>query len=215
MEDIEIDHELFSVPHKHVLSVENSFLSASHPRIFEQLDSWNSLVLAMIYEDGQGTESEWWPYLNILPTDFDTLIYWSPEELAELQGSAVLGKIGKETAEASFTRILLPIVQKYWDQFAAHAEIFHGPHAAKRLIELAHRMATLIMAYGFDLENEPSSENDEEEEEGGSSQQAYELNKGMVPMADMFNADGDLNNVFQSSSPTLQPLTLQGTSFTE
>lgn len=43
-------------------------------------------------------------------------------------------------------------------------------------------MATLIMAYEFDIEGESSSEEDEdedEEEEGdGSSQSAYELNKG-------------------------------------
>ena len=193
VEDIEDDHELFSVPHKDVLSVENSFLNASHPEIFKQLDSWNSLVLTMIYEDGQGIESGWWPYLNILPTDFDTLIYWTPEELAELQGSAVLAKIGKETAESSFIKILLPLVQKHWELFAAHAETFHGTNAKKRLVELAHRMATLIMACGFDLESEPLSEG--EEEECGSSQQAYELNKGMVPLADMFNADGNLNNV--------------------
>lgn len=58
-------------------------------------------------------------------------------------------------------------------------------------------MATLIMAYSFDLEAESStSEEDEtEDEEDGSSQSAYELNKGMIPLADLFNADGDLNNV--------------------
>lgn len=206
MEDIEIDEELFSVPHRDVLSVENSSLYASHPGIFEHLDSWNSLVLTMMYEDGQGVDSAWWPYLNILPTEFDTLMYWSPGELAELQGSAVLDKIGKRTAETSFIEILFPIVQKHWELFAAHAQAFHGTNAGKRLVEIAHRMATLIMAYGFDLENEPSSEQGEEEveeeEEGGSSQQAYELNKGMVPLADMFNADGDLNNVGISSSST-------------
>lgn len=50
------------------------------------------------------------------------------------------------------------------------------------------------MAYGFDLEEEPSSSSEEEELEG-SSQATYEINKGMVPLADLFNANGDLNNV--------------------
>lgn len=50
-------------------------------------------------------------------------------------------------------------------------------------------MATLIMAYGFDIGKEISSqEEDEEEEADGSSQSAYEVNKGIVPLADLFNA---------------------------
>lgn len=148
----------------------------------------------MIHEDGQGQDSRWWPYLQILPTNFDTLIYWSPSELAELEGSAVLDKIGKDDADASFTKFLLPIVQQDPDLFGRYSKNFGGNDAKAVLLELAHRMATLIMAYGFDLETEtPSS--DEEEEMDGSSQSAYELNKGMVPLADLFNADGDMNNV--------------------
>ena len=195
VDDIEDHEKLFSIPLKDVLSVENSFLHGLRPDIFQHLDSWNSLVLTMIYEDGQRLESDWWPYLSILPTAFNTLIYWSSAELAELQGSAVVDKIGKEAAEESFVKILLPILQKDWEMFGVHAGAFQGASAADTLINLAHRMATLIMAYGFDLEQEPPSEEEEEEEEGGSSQSAYELNKGMVPLADMFNADGDLNNV--------------------
>lgn len=148
----------------------------------------------MIYEDGRGHDSMWWPYLKILPHHFDTLIYWSPSELAQLQGSAVLDKIGKEAAGKVFQNTLLPIVQAKSSLFGQHCQKFCGPDAAKTLLDLAHRMATLIMAYGFDLENEPPSEEDEEEE-GGSSQSAYELHKGMIPLADMFNADGDFNNV--------------------
>ena len=150
----------------------------------------------MIHEISRGEDSKWFPYLQILPSDFDTLIYWSPPELAELEGSAVLDKIGKKEADAAFTKILLPIVQQDPGLFGCFARDFSGPKAKTILLELAHRMATLIMAYGFDLEAESSSSSsDEEEEMDGSSQSAYELNKGMVPLADLFNADGDLNNV--------------------
>ena len=50
------------------------------------------------------------------------------------------------------------------------------------------------MAYGFDLEAESSSSGEEDESER-SYQSAFELNKAMIPFADLFNADGDLNNV--------------------
>ena len=127
-------------------------------------------------------------------TDFDymiqTLIYWSSSELAELEGSAVLNKIKKEDGDQSFKRSLLPIVLQQPELFGRHAHAFRGSDAYTVLLELAHRMASLIMAYGFDIEKETSSEEeeDDEEEADGSSQSAYELNKGMVPLADLFNA---------------------------
>ena len=192
--EIEEDEELFSISQSDLLTVQNSTLQQVRPALLERLDAWNSLVLCMIYEDGLGEESRWWPYLQVLPKEFDTLIYWSPSELAELQGSAVLTKIGKDEADASFKKILLPIVREEPDIFGRYSEDFGGNNAEDTLLSLAHRMATLIMAYGFDLEAEDSSSS-EEEEMDGSSQSAYELNKGMVPLADLFNADGHLNNV--------------------
>ena len=197
VENIEEDEELFSIAHSVVLTVQNSSLQSVKPAMLEHLDAWNSLVLVMIYEDGLETKSKWWPYLNILPREFDTLIYWSPEELAELQGSAVLDKIGKKDADMSFKKSLLPVVTRDAELFGRHAQAFAGSNAELALLELAHRTATIIMAYGFDLESGSTSSSECGEEDGadGSSQCAYELNKGMVPLADLFNADGDLNNV--------------------
>lgn len=149
----------------------------------------------MIYEDGLGQQSRWWPYLQLLPTHFDTLIYWSPSELRELEGSAVLDKVGKDGADTSFKKILLPIIQRHPDIFGHYSQVFNSHNAETTLLQVAHRMATLIMAYGFDLEAEPTSSDDDNDEMDGSSQAAYEFNKGMVPLADLFNADGCLNNV--------------------
>ena len=100
----------------------------------------------------------------------------------------MLSKIKKEDADQSFKRSLLPIVQQQPELFGRHAQSFRGAGAYTILLDLAHRMASLIMAYGFDIEREMYSEEDEEEEADGSSQSAYELNKGMVPFADLFNA---------------------------
>ncbi|KAF6223485.1 hypothetical protein HO133_000328 [Letharia lupina] len=97
VEDVEEDEELFRIAQSDVLTVQNSSLQKVKPHLLERLDPWNSLVLVMIYEDGLGKESKWWNYLQLLPTNFDTLIYWSLSELAELEGSAVLNKIKKMT----------------------------------------------------------------------------------------------------------------------
>lgn len=149
-----------------------------------------SLILTMIYEDGQGERSKWWQYFKILPREFDTLMYWSPTELAELQASSVTKKVGKDDANLAFVQYLLPVVKDHTELFGEHSSIFRGPKAEEALLEIAHRMGTLIMAYAFDLENEA-----EEEGYDGDESSLNGLNKAMVPLADIFNADGELMNV--------------------
>ena len=43
----------------------------------------------MMYEEAHGEASPWCGYLRDLPTDFDTLIYWSEEELAMLEACSI------------------------------------------------------------------------------------------------------------------------------
>ena len=49
------------------------------------------------------------------------------------------------------------------------------------------------MAYGFDLESGLSSSSEAEEEAEEDEENLTQ--KAMIPFADLFNADGDLNNV--------------------
>ena len=162
------------------------------PQELQDLDEWLSLVLVLIYEYGQGEKSAWRHYLDILPTQFDTLAFWTPQELEELQGSAVLKKIGTREADKAFKTQLLPIVKAHPDVFGVYAYAFNGPDAESVLLGLAHRMATLVMAYAFDLEAEQFGAGSEE-----TDSQDYSLPKGMVPLADLLNADGERNNVSQ------------------
>ncbi len=145
----------------------------------------------MIYEASQGAESKWWPYLRLFPSEFDTLMYWSSAELAELQGSLVIEKIGKDDADQSFVEVLLPIVKYHARLFGKFTSIFESLHAKEKLLELAHRMATLIMAYAFDIVEDDESD----EGYGEDSSTLLDLPKAMVPLADVFNADGEMMNV--------------------
>ncbi|KAL9129133.1 MAG: hypothetical protein Q9217_002343 [Psora testacea] len=203
--DIEKDEELFTLPLSDVLTTENSALNSTLQGKLSRLQTWDALVLTMIYEDGRGKDSTWWPYLSILPTEFDTLIYWSTSELAELQGSAVVGKIGKDEADEHFRNDLFPIVQTDPTLFGRHAKAFTGSNAEADFVRLGHRMATLILAYGFDLEPVISSEDDEEENEDANL--PVDLEKGMVPLADLLNADGDLNNAHLVQNETSMTMT--------
>lgn len=40
-----------------------------------------------------GIQMKWGPYLRTLPTTFDTPMFWSAEELEELQGTAVVCRL--------------------------------------------------------------------------------------------------------------------------
>lgn len=189
-ENIEKDEELFSLSLSNVLTVANSDLPSQIPTEFEALDQWTSLVLVMIYETGRKENSRWWAYLNVLPKNFDTLMYWSPSELAELQGSAVLSKICKDEASSAFIERLLPVVRRHPGLFGDYASTFSGQNAESGLLDIAHRMATLIMAYAFCI--------GADDLEGDGSEDESSTFDGMVPLADLFNANGDKKNV---SSP--------------
>ena len=119
-------------------------------------------------------------------------MYWSDTELSELQGSSVVSKIGKAAADEAFTKTLLPLVRKYADLFGIYAADFKARNLKGLFLPIAHRMATLIMAYAFDLETE---ENAEPDEDGFVSDDEGNLFKGMVPLADMLNANGTKANV--------------------
>lgn len=181
---------LFTIPRSAVLSAANSSLSST--QLFEGLDTWGSLIVTMIYEYLRGDASPWKPYFDVLPAHFDTLMFWSDNELAELQASAVTRKIGKDSANEMFNETIIPLICRHSNVFFPDPDTAQGVSDGD-LLALAHRMGSTIMAYAFDIEPDPSTK--EIDEEGYASDEEDEaLPKGMVPLADMLNADADRNN---------------------
>ena len=191
---------LFTIPRKAIINVQTSELPKKLPSVFdgsldeseqesEPLDSWGALILVMIYENLQGEASYWKPYLDILPDTFDTPIFWTESELKELEGTCLTPqKIGKQESNDMLRLRIIPVVLN-------NPTIFY-PNKAPRLNEsellrLAHRMGSTIMAYAFDLEDE--NEQSENEEDGWVEDREGHLLLGMVPMADVLNANADFN----------------------
>ncbi|KXJ93476.1 SET domain-containing protein [Microdochium bolleyi] len=210
-QDIPEDTVLFSIPRDAIINVLTSDLPKKIPGVFEESttgledadneadeeadetssapDSWVSLILVLLYEFLQGDQSRWKPYLDVLPQSFDTLMFWSNKELDELQASAISAKVGRDEAENMFRARVFPLIEQ-------HADIFY-PAGAQRLSEeellhLAHKVGSTIMAYAFDLEKD---EEDEEAEDGDEWVEDKEgkIMMGMVPMADILNADAKPN----------------------
>lgn len=179
------------------MGTETSELPSKLPKVFDlsayednedapQQDSWSCLILVMIYEYMRGQESFWKPYFDVLPEEFDTPMFWSDEQLSELQASAARKKVGKDEAEQMFRANILPVIRE-------NAELFGDSQSLSDddLIALAHRMGSTIMSYAFDLENDEDEE--EENEDGWEVDKEGKSMMGMVPMADILNADAEFN----------------------
>ncbi|KAI9762361.1 MAG: Enhancer of polycomb-like protein 1 [Chaenotheca gracillima] len=194
--DINPDEVLFSIPRDAILTVENSDLNKIDPHVFEGLGSWTALILVMIHEYLQGKESRWGPYFDVLPEHFDSLMHWNDEELKSLRGSAVVDKIGKSSADQEFREYLLPRIKRMTNLFPIDDQNSLGSSPDGKILQLAHRMGSLILAYAFDIEKNQDSSSSEGGEDGYKTDDEEEdlTPKGMVPLADMLNADANRNN---------------------
>ncbi|KAK4107621.1 SET domain-containing protein [Canariomyces notabilis] len=212
--DIPPDTVLFTIPRNAIICASTSALKSQLPHLFDlenddaescdgdeasskSQDSWTLLILIMIYEFLQGPASRWKPYLDILPSTFDTPMFWSDTELSELQASALIHRIGKDSADQMIRSKILPIIHD-------HPHIFFPANSPSpklddtQLLALAHRMGSTIMAYAFDLEPETDDSAsglgaDGEEGDGWVEDREGKTMLGMVPMADMLNADAEFN----------------------
>ncbi|KAK4994372.1 Ribosomal lysine N-methyltransferase 4 [Elasticomyces elasticus] len=204
--DIGEDEDLFNVSRNTILSQETSELAQLLPEPFadESYNTWLLTILVMIYEYQRGPQSRWAPYLALLLEEFDTLMFWSKEELDQLQASAVRHKVGKEGADETFRKRILPIVEGNKALFAAYNL------ADVDILALAHRMGSIMVAYAFDLERDPSQHQKQPDEEGyATDEEDEELPKAMIPLADMLNADATRNNArlyYGSSSVCMKAL---------
>lgn len=193
--NIQEGEDLFHLPHHIVLMVKTSRLNQILADDLKNLGPWLSLVVVMIYEYSLGEQSNWKQYFQVLPSKFDTLMFWSEEEFSQLQASAVVDKVGKRDAEEDIFEKVLPLVRAHPDLFPPIDGVmsYDDDTGAQALLELAHRMGSLIMAYAFDIEK--AEEEESEGEDGYLTDDEEQLPKGMVPLADLLNADADRNNV--------------------
>jgi len=182
-----------------VLTTSNSSIPKEVIEELGEIDSWLPLIVTIVYEILRKDQSPWYPYINVLPTTFpplNTLMFWNKQELAELQGSAVVNKVGKEDAEEAWQETIIPLMLK-------HSRLFPVEGAAERakrdeLIKLAHIAGSLIMAYAFDIDTDDDRKEPETFYSGEHAEDDFtpdEPLKGMVPFADMLNADAERNNV--------------------
>ncbi|KAL8335622.1 hypothetical protein RB598_009690 [Gaeumannomyces tritici] len=222
--DIEPDTVLFTIPRQHIIYPANSELARKLPAVFAGVggsgptpdvddddgraqDSWTSLILVMIHEHLRGSASPWRPYLDVLPARFETPMFWSAAELAELQASPVVASVGRAEGDAMIRSRILPVIRE-------NEALFFGAGGAamgdEELVELAHRMGSTIMAYAFDLERDDDAMGEDDAEgDGWVEDRDGRTVMGMVPMADILNADAEFNAHINHSEEALVAISLR------
>lgn len=195
-EDLEAGEDIFTFDRKDILCIENTELRSLSTQRSEEPNPWNDLILAIIYEDLKGDSSKWAPYLALLPdvqgsNQLNTLMFWSEHELQELQASSVRDKIGRTSADEKFRNSVIPAIRRSDSPFSSLPALQHC--SDDDLLGKAHRAGSLIMAYAFDLEPETASQRPDEDGYVSDEDESM-LAKGMIPMADLLNADADRNN---------------------
>ncbi|KAJ9608946.1 Ribosomal lysine N-methyltransferase 4 [Cladophialophora chaetospira] len=200
-QNIEEDEELFAIPRSLVLTTTTSVIPPAVLEPLNETGSWPPLIFTIVYEYLRGETSPWHPYFQVLPRTFNSLMYWQDTELETLQASAVIDKIGREQAEESWKETIIPLMLSHPDLFPVAAQ--NDLDKTTELIRLAHMAGSLIMAYAFDIDrDQEASGNKNGSHDEFEEDDEDEPLKGMVPFADMLNADADRNNVL---SPALIP----------
>lgn len=204
MDDIEADTTLFTIPRDMVMTMPTSRVaqtpelksvfsrdegdSADDAVEDSKPDGWSKLILVMIYEGLQGNNSKWRPYFDVIPESFETPMFWAETEIEQLQASALRNKIGRASAETMFRQKVLPHIRRNPQVFQSSENM-----SDEDLIRVCHRMGSAIMAYAFDLEDNDDEDEEAENEDGWMEDRESEGLMGMVPMADMMNADAEFN----------------------
>ncbi|KAG2112090.1 hypothetical protein DEU56DRAFT_843138 [Suillus clintonianus] len=121
LQDIPENHTIFTLPRSLTLSTQTSTLPSAFGfeawRKHKLHKGWVGLILCMMWEEAQGNQGKWVTYLTSLPTQFDTPMFWSDEDLQELQGTAVVDKIGRSEAERDYHENLVPAIKTRPDLF--------------------------------------------------------------------------------------------------
>ncbi|KAF3318027.1 hypothetical protein TWF173_008768 [Orbilia oligospora] len=130
-------------------------------------------------------DSQWRSYFDSMPTEFDTLMYWSQDELKELEGSAVLNKIGKEEAEAMYLEEIKTFVD-------ANGDVFGGVDVS---LEAFHKAGSWIMAFSSDFEK-PGHTRDEDamDDDDDDEYDSLDTDKVLVPFGNLIQIDCNLAN---------------------
>lgn len=187
---------LFSIPSKYLLSEHTSTLSTHISKEdWASLEGgWTRLILSLMWEDSR-PDSPWRAYLDAMPAEFSTPMWWPTSDLGLLKGTDIENRIGRDSADEDYENRVRPVVEKYPDVFRGDfgKEAYHrqGSRVLSRSFTVPR--ARVDDAYRSEMEEKEKAraeaEDSDDEDEDEEEQVAV-----MVPLADMLNAAYEMDN---------------------
>lgn len=103
--------EVLSVPQELWMSVAAAHSSPDIGPFCRNLRPWVALALFLLSEKAKPS-SPWRPYIDILPHTLDSPLFWSDEELAQLEGTQLLGSIlgYQQHVESEYDKLLTEVI---------------------------------------------------------------------------------------------------------
>ncbi|KAL7742601.1 hypothetical protein ACLKA6_012739 [Drosophila palustris] len=88
--DIAEGEQVLSVPRQLMFSEEQ--LSSAERQMYSKLPQLTNLNLAyaLVIEKMRGANSSWYPYINTLPSRYNTVLYFTVQQMQQLRGTSVL-----------------------------------------------------------------------------------------------------------------------------
>lgn len=190
--DIPSGTALFSIPSSYLLSQHTSSLSHHIQEEWASLEGgWTRLILALMWEDSRA-DSPWRAYLDGMPAEFSTPMWWPSPDLGLLKGTDIENRIGRESADRDYDERVAPVIARYPDVFRGDfsKESYHrqGSRVLSRSFTVPR--ARVDAAYRKELEAKQEKEGEESDDEEEEEEQVAV----MVPMADMLNAAYEMDN---------------------
>jgi len=125
--------------------------------VFER--GWCPLILMMMFEHWRAATSQaedilWGPYFGIMPHTFTTPMFWSTNDLKQLQGTDIEDKIGKAEAEADYREFVRPYLEQYPSVFVGNVSDVQAALDTWYSVDMYHRMGSSILSRSFHVKRD-------------------------------------------------------------
>ncbi|KAF8517662.1 hypothetical protein JB92DRAFT_2905584 [Gautieria morchelliformis] len=163
LQDIKEGTVLFTLPRSLTLSMRTSSLPSKFGerewKKYRLDKGWVGLILCMLWEDHAGEHGFWAGYLNLLPDQFQTPMFWNTDDLEELRGTSIYDKVGRAEAEKDYYDKLLPALNSRPDIFPAAA--IDDYYCLQRY----HIMGSRILSRSFHVERWRGEDEDSDQDQ--------------------------------------------------
>ena len=113
------------------------------------------------HEPRPAGKQRWGPYLDIMPEQFSTPMFWSQEDLQALQGTSIADKIARDEVERDYHAHVRPFIKAHPDLFMLGSNPTDEQLDRWYSLDTYHVMGSRILSRSFNVKSRKASKDDE------------------------------------------------------